>query len=300
MSEHDKAKVLIEREGRVIRWGQDTYFKTWNGLKETVSLAAVKAIALPLAILLALATFFLSGRDRLSSKNSREIPPGTITRDLPIHAPAILTSNSNGSTLNRRTSPDEGRIKVVSLAASSQIPAGAEAKAVLDSGASNGIVKAKLTTALAIAGDIFLPEKTILIGKGTSSEERLFIQFNRAILPAGETIKLVAKAFDASDKILGLKGALISAKNKKLGMAAGFGALGAMVDGLQSDSSGSSPWGAPVRKSPRDAALGGASKAALDQSQFIMEEAKSLPNVIEVKHGTEFYLIVDESKSEER
>ncbi len=42
---HKQTEVFIEKEGRVLRWGQDAYFRTWNGLKQTVSVAAFKAVA---------------------------------------------------------------------------------------------------------------------------------------------------------------------------------------------------------------------------------------------------------------
>ena len=50
------------------------------------------------------------------------------------------------------------------------------------------------------------------------------------------------------------------------------------------------------RPTARDAALAGASKAALDQSQAYLEEMKKSPNIIEVKAGTEISVMTDEPK----
>lgn len=49
----------------------------------------------------------------------------------------------------------------------------------------------------------------------------------------------------------------------------------------------------------RDAALSGASKAALDQSEAYLEEMKKSPNIIQVKSGTKFYFIIDDEKRKE-
>ena len=77
----------------------------------------------------------------------------------------------------------------------------------------------------------------------------------------------------------------------------GFGLLGGMADGLQ-DTSGSM-FAYERKRSLKDAALSGTSKAALDQSQSYMDEMKNAPNIIEVKRGTEFYLLFDEPKKKE-
>ncbi len=67
-----------------------------------------------------------------------------------------------------------------------------------------------------------------------------------------------------------------------------------MADGLR-ETSGSSFF-VTQKPSVKDAALGGASKAALDQSAAYLEEMKKSPNIIEVKSGSEFLIIIDEPK----
>jgi hypothetical protein len=187
-----------------------------------------------------------------------------------------------------------GHIKVVSLRSMSELPVGSEVSAVLESGATDGIVKAKLLKPLVVDGEAILPERAVLFGKGKSSDERLFVEFSKVIWPTGESYSIRAQAFDLADKILGLKGSIVGTRTKKMGAAMAFGLLGGMADSLQ-ESSGS--YFMPGKKtSTRDAALAGASKAALDQSQAYLEEMKRSPNIIEVKTGTEFIVIVDEPK----
>jgi hypothetical protein len=67
----------------------------------------------------------------------------------------------------------------------SAIPPGAFFKAKLSSGASNGLVKAEVTEGLAVNNEMLIPEGSSLVGQGTSSEERLFIQFNQVVFKDG-------------------------------------------------------------------------------------------------------------------
>lgn len=300
MTENQKpTEVLIEREGRTFRWGQGAYFRTWNGLKETLSVSALKVLALPIAIVLGIVTFF-SGRKEAQDQRGRTVAVPTITQDVPIIEARILDGRQTPNQLQapRIGRGVVGRIKVFRLSQLSEIPVGSEARAILESGASNGIVKARLLSALKVDGDAILPERTTIFGRGRSSEERLYVEFHKAVFPSGESIEIRGQAFDVRDKILGLKGSLIGTRSKKMGLAIGFGVLGGMADGLQS-TSGSSPWGVQEKKSMRDAALSGASKAALDQSTAYIEEMKNAPHIIEVKTGTEFYLIIDEPMRKE-
>lgn len=298
MNDEKQTEVLIEREGRTWRWGESAYLKTWNGLKQTVSQAALKAIALPLAIILAALTFFFSARKEREDSRGKEIPIQNIAIEIPVIESKILSELPNTITRQRVGTGVVGRIKVFNLRSLMQVPVGSEAKAILESGATNGIVKARLTSALMVDGEPIIPENAVVFGHGMSTEERLFVEFQKVIFANGESFSIRAQAFDVADKILGLKGSLVGTKTRKMGMALGFGLLGGMADGLQ-DTSGSSMWGLQQKKSIRDAALSGASKAAIDQSKAYIEDMKNAPNIIEVKKGTEFYLIIDEPKRED-
>lgn len=296
---NEESKVYIEKEGKVFRWGQDAYFKTWNGLKETISVSRVKAVALPLAVILSVLTFFFSGDREAIDQRGKEMDIPTISQDVPMIVAPIYDGKEsvNQIKIPRVATGALGRIRVFNLRRTSEIPVGSEAKAVLESGATDGIVKAKLASALMVDGEPILPEGATLFGRGKSMEERLFVEFQKAVFPGGESFPIRGQAFDIGDKILGLKGSVVGRRTKKMGMAVGFGVLGGMTDALQ-ETSGSSFFG-HQKRSVRDAALAGASKAALDQSQVYLEEMKNSPNIIEVKKGTEFYLIIDEPKRKE-
>jgi hypothetical protein len=186
------------------------------------------------------------------------------------------------------------KIQIISLSQKSDLPIGLEIPAILASGATDGLVKAKLNAPVIYDGEPILPKASTLIGRGKSGDERLYVEFSKAILPSGESIPVRAQAFDSSDRIQGLKGAVVGKRTKKMAGAIAFGLMGGLASGLQE--TGGSIY-MPRRPSARDAAFGGASKAALDQSKAFIEEMKNSPNIIEVKSGQEILVIVDEPKT---
>lgn len=252
-----------------------------------------------LALILSVFVTGLLGKRRIVGKNSKELSSPPLSREVPLTVPRILNNSDNVNVISRKNFDYSNlrKIKVLTLRALSEIPVGSETKAILVSGATDGIVKAKLTQSLIVDGEPLIPENSILFGKGKSGEERLYVEFNKVIFPSGESFQILAQSFDPSDKIQGLKGAIVGTRAKKMGMAMGMGFLGGMADGMR-ETSGSSLF---MNQKPtvKDAALSGASKAALDQSEAYLEEMKKSPNIIEVKSGTEFIIIIDEPKKKE-
>lgn len=296
----EQKTVLIERDGRRFRWGEASYFRTWSGMKETISVATFRLVVLPLAILTGIWAYISDGIRRVVDNRGRTFQSPTMSdvqlKGGAINAPILKESDFINRIPQMRPSAT-GHIRVFSLRGEAVIPIATEATAVLESGATNGIVKAKLVTPMKVDGDVLLPEGTVVFGRGKSREERLTVEFRKAIFPNGETISIRAQAFDFEDKILELKGAVVGTRTKKMGMAMAFGVLGGTMDGLQAPTT--SAWGATQQKSVRDAALGGAGKAALDQSSVYLDELKNAPNIIEVKAGTEFILMIDEPNTKE-
>lgn len=252
-----------------------------------------------LALILSVFVTGLLGKRKIVGKNSKELSSPPLSREVPLTVPRILNNSDNVNVINRKNFDYSNlrKIKVLTLRALSEIPVGSETKAILVSGGTDGIVKAKLTQSLIVDGEPLIPENSILFGKGKSGDERLYVEFNKVIFPSGESFQILAQSFDPSDKIQGLKGAIVGTRAKKMGMAMGMGFLGGMADGMR-ETSGSSLF---MNQKPtvKDAALSGASKAALDQSEAYLEEMKKSPNIIEVKSGTEFIIIIDEPKKKE-
>ena len=180
-------------------------------------------------------------------------------------------------------------IRPVRLSQNQEIPSGAEVMAYLASGASNGLVKAVLSENLKYDGDLFLKKGTILIGKGSSSEERLYIQFSKAVSPDKTTTKIKAFAFDKGDRIIGLKGKKVSDYAFKLAASAGLIFLGGVADGLREDYS-SNPF-EKRRPTVRDAALNGVSTATLETGKDMMSDLKSREARMEVASQTPILVI---------
>lgn len=180
-------------------------------------------------------------------------------------------------------------IKPIRLSQSKEVPSGAEVMAYLSSGASNGLVKAVLSENLKYDGDLFLRKGTTLIGKGNSSEDRLYIQFTKAIAPDKTTQKIKAFAFDQGDRIIGLKGKKISDYAFRLAASAGMIFLGGVADGMREDYS-SNPF-EKRRPTIRDAALNGVSTATLETGKDMMNDLRTKDARIEVASATPVLVI---------
>ncbi len=292
----DTKTVEIKADSGTESIGLNQYFENGQNFdKKHFKVMAYVTLALILSVFVT----GLLGKRKIVGKNSKELSSPPLSREVPLTVPRILNNSDNVNVINRKNYDysHQRKIKVLTLRALSEIPVGSETKAILVSGGTDGIVKAKLTQSLIVDGEPLIPENSILFGKGKSGEERLYVEFNKVIFPSGESFQILAQSFDPSDKIQGLKGAIVGTRAKKMGMAMSLGFLGGMADGMR-ETSGSSLF---MNQKPtvKDAALSGASKAALDQSEAYLEEMKKSPNIIEVKSGTEFIIIIDEPKKKE-
>lgn len=291
----DEKTVEIKADVGTESIGKSSYVVKSSGKFDQEGFRASAYVSGALMIAVFIASFL--GDKKLKSLSGKEMPSPNITDQVPISGPRVLNQSDVVNVVGRKSIERSalGKIRIVQLKNLSEIPVGSEVKARLESGATDGIVKAMLLAPLMVDGEPILPERSTLFGKGRSAEERLYVEFQKVIFPSGEAYAIRAQAFDSSDKILGLKGALVGTRAKKMGMAMGLGFLGGMADGLK-ESSGSNIFGMQKKPSIRDGALSGASKAALDQSEAYLEEMKKSPNIIEVKSGTEFLLIIDEPR----
>jgi type IV secretory pathway VirB10-like protein len=170
-----------------------------------------------------------------------------------------------------------------------KIPPGTMVKARLLSGASNGPVRAEVSEALTWNGEPLLPAGTILLGAGSSSEDRLNIQFTQMVFPDGSFQIAQANACDASDKIPGLKGSKLGNYALKLGASIALDFAGGLSQGLQSQKSGIGVTYA--KPTVKNALLNGAATASLNQSKQIMSNLQNQVPVIEVPEGTEIYVL---------
>lgn len=164
------------------------------------------------------------------------------------------------------------------------IPPGSMVGATLLSGASNGLVRAEVANSLMVNGATLIPPGAILVGQGSSTEERLQVTFNQVVFRDGTFGSITAQACDASDKIVGLKGSKLGNTALNLTGAIGLGFLGGMAQGLQQTQG---QYGATVTPpTMKNALLNGTSTAAMEQSQNLMQDLKNRQPIIEVPSGT--------------
>jgi len=169
------------------------------------------------------------------------------------------------------------------------IPPGTLVHAVLVSGASNGPTRAQLQEAVRVNGAVLIEEGAILVGSGTSTEERLLVRFNQVVFKDGSFGAIDAHACDSSDKIVGLKGSKVGAKALSLAGSIGLGFVGGLSEGLQ-ETRGEQ--GVLVRKpSLKNALLNATATTALDQSRQMMSDLKNNVPVIEVPSGSSVYVL---------
>ncbi len=294
MSDDIKAVVEVKADQATESLGKSAYFAAREGNlgDRTHRISLVLMIGL---VALIFGGMLLSKKSDRGGGPARGLPAPGISRDSSAIDAKLLTEKDLTNVIRKPHVESSllGKIKIVSLRSIAELPVGSTMKAVLESGATDGIVKAHLTEPLIVDGEPLLPESAVLFGRGKSGEERLFVEFSKVIFLDGESYLIRAQAFDLTDNIQGLKGALVGTRTKKMVNAMAFGFLGGMTNGLQ-DTSGS--YFMAKKPSLRDAATAGASKAAMDQSQAYMEEMKKSPNIIEVKSGTKIVVITDEPK----
>lgn len=235
---------------------------------------------------------------RVVGIDSKPVGSPDFRHEVPLTSPDLIARQNNiGPNKTRFYEPPKNRINITNLRSDLTLPVGTEGKAILVSGGTDGLIKAKLLKPVIVDNEPIIPENAILIGIGKSGDDRLFVEFQKIVLPSGETYKITAQAFENDDRIQGIKGSIVGTRSKKMMMAMGLGFLGGMADGMRENTSGS--YFSNQKPTTRDAALSGASKAALDQSEAYLEEMKKSPNIIQVKSGTEFYFIVDDEKRKE-
>lgn len=170
-----------------------------------------------------------------------------------------------------------------------KIPEGTLSKAKLLTGASNGRVKAVITENVTVRGDILLEAGTVLIGDGSSTEERLNIHFRKIVLRDGSMAETDAQAADLNDSIAGLKGSKIGNQAGRLAASIGLNFVGGMSMGMTSSDFQTGQM--PVSDRMKNSLLTGASTAALEEGQHMMNDVRSKPIVIEVPKDTEFFVL---------
>lgn|GEM_PF-2173700 len=244
-----------------------------------------------LAVLAEVITFDRSRR-LMTKATAFEVPIDKIrVEGDKIIIPALVVEMQKHAEAPASTKAQIAPIQVINFVNAKEIPPGSEGRAELLTGATNGLIKARLTEPVKVDGVTYLDAGVLLLGQGHSTEERLFVDFKKAVARDGTAMKVSAQAYDISDTILGLKGSRVGDMTLKLAASSGLNFVSGMALGMQTPSY--DEFGRPIKPGVGDAALAGVSKAAGDQAQTYMEQVKNRPPIIEVKSGTVFTVTFD-------
>ncbi len=181
--------------------------------------------------------------------------------------------------------------EIVSRKEKFEIPMGVSVRAELFTGASNGPVKAVLLEPIVVGGENLISEGAILLGQGNSSEDRLYIEFQKIII-SHIPVKIKGHAYDIKDQILGLNGNRVSDRALKVIGGLGLGFVGGLSEGLENTQNVN---GANIpENSVRNSILNGTAHSTLDESKNLLQSLKEDKPVIEVPAKTSFTILFDE------
>lgn len=297
----DEIRVSIQSDqGIKNQWARGLFYRK-DGKKHTLDSKTILWVTLGSFGVLATALVFQGSPEdhHPIPKNNYAVPSDSAhpaIENIP-SAAAQASSESpptSHSARRERGSPGKAQARftgpqVISRPGLGKIPPGSMVKATLLSGGSNGPVRAEVSQSLSLQGETLIPEGTILVGIGQSSENRLTIRFNKMVFRDGGSSSIEAQACDGEDKIAGIRGSRVGNEAVKLATGIGLNFAGGLSTGLQ-DSVGSN--GVSVQAPTlKNALLNGAATAALNQSRDLMSEARNKPPVIEVPAGVSFYVL---------
>lgn len=260
----------------------------------------VKRGGLSLLALAVLIILFKPDPSPPQQQKDGQIPPPSVDGS----QPAINTGQYNRGDDVRRSIAEKHRTvsgqvvklsgpKLIPRSVKIKVPPGTEAAAVLLTGASNGLVKVKLKNDVTVAGENFLPAGAVLIGQGTTNDDRLFVHFTKAVTDDATVATIEAEIADGSDKTVGLKGSFWATHGGRLAAGAGLNFIAGASAALQ-DTQGQ--FGAVVTKpTMRNAILNGTAQAALQESNDIASKYKNSPPAVEIRAGTNVVIIFTEN-----
>lgn len=284
--------VYVSRDdGKKLQWGLNTLYRK-EGKKSRFDSKKAKIVFFSLFGIFVLGTVFISSNperyDEDSSLSSIFEKDGKQKLTVPLYdssksQPVNFVSKGTGKSI------PPTKLEIFSSKAINDIPSGAEADAKLLTGATDGMVKAILTDDLEYGGHVYLPEGTVLIGAGTSNDDRLKISFHTAVFEDGSGFEISASAYDSNTRLLGLKGSVLTRRALKLAVSAG---LNVIVGATQALEEVDVNQGVIVKRSNlKNAALKGIGNAAVEQSKEFMANLKDSQSHIFVEAGQKLTVV---------
>ena len=135
-------------------------------------------------------------------------------------------------------------------------------------------------------GNSEIPRGTLLMGQVSyqGKGEKVFIQFQQAILPEGKAIKIAAIALDPKDYSTGLIGEIQSQAKSRTMSVMGLSALSVMGN-VMTEKESLGLYNVEAKANARNALLAGASKAAEVEASRLQEQT-DMQDYVQVDAGT--------------
>lgn len=287
MSNNKSLVQVVDDKGSRLQWAKGLFYRK-EGEKHVVRSKSLKYAVISLFIIATVVGLFNEDKPAKIEGTALTVP-GEIAASLP--SIKFEIHNDLKTKIKNRVSYNAPiqRLKMVSRKGVYLIPPGSMARAKLITGGSNGPLKAKLTEPLVVNGEKYLEEGTILLGSGSSTDERLMIRFNEMVFPDATFSEVKAVGYDFEDKIIGLRGSKAGRVAMKFAANTGLKFVAGVSQGLQESEV---QQGVAVKKPTlKNALLQGAGLAALEQSDEFMKDLREKQTIIEVKMGTELWVV---------
>lgn len=277
---NDAQVTAVSDDGEKEQWGKNPFFFKDGGKWTLKTKSAAIATGIVFAALMIPQLFVEDpSLNSAPAKPVLNADPSSQpqTTQIETYNPAEKVAVKAGSRANLKfTAP-----QVLARPRNITVPPGAMVNATLISGASNGLVRAELTETLTQSGENLMEEGTVLVGQGSSTEERLYVSFSQAVFRDGSIANIEGQACDREDKIVGLKGSKVGSKIVNIIGSIGLGFVGGFSEGLQ-ETQGQQ--GVAVKTpSLKNALLNGTATTALEQSKNLMSDLKERRPIIEVQ-----------------
>lgn len=292
MNNDNSPKVEVASDqGHQSRFGLGRFLFRQDGPKESLNAKVIAAILITFVVLAS----GYSAVNGVSGANEKKKPielNGAVVPSKEVNVPVAGTAPPVPRANGKKKAEVYDGPQVVKRSQSIKIPPGTFVRAKFVTGASNGPAKAILLEALSVDGETILEPETVIVGQGSSTDDRLNVQFSKMVFKDGSVQAIHAQGCDVKDQTVGVRGEKVNRYATMLVAGAGLNFVGGMAQGLQQQQI--TPYGTSVSSNTMgNAALNGASTAALEQGRAILSDWKQKKSIIQVPSGQEFYVLFD-------
>ncbi len=265
-----------------------------DGKKKTISKKLMRRVSISFGLLGILA--ILIGEPKRTIKKATEFTGWQNVGSRNLNSiPDHKTSEPRRATKLHQVQPTKlpGPMTVLRPGANEILP-GTIVKAVLQTSATDGPVKAVLIEDVVVNGEVKISSGSMVIGVGQSLESRVGIQFHKAIVNEREVLEINAVALDSEDQLVGLQASRLGSESVRLGASVGLNFVGGLAEGMKERTGVN---GASVEQNTTsNALLNGAAHASLEQARSLMESTKNQKVSLMVDTGTPIFLFFNGSK----